>query len=100
MGRRSPSEERATEVLAGLLEPRLPVFLELVVGAMQGRPGYQGVARRVLGGLAHELGGLLRSRRRPVEAGAAVLRGAVGSVLRGLMEPAAVGLASPSAARS
>ncbi len=90
LGGRTASEERATQILSGLLETRLPVFLDLVGGAMQGRPGYRAVARRVLGGLAHELGGLLRSRRRPLQAGAALLERAVGGLVRGLMEPAPI----------
>src|SRR5207244_5437039 len=48
--------ERAPEVLAPVIERRVPVFMGLFTRAIQRRPGYPGTARRVFSGLALELG--------------------------------------------
>src|SRR6266516_4384229 len=39
--------EKAGAVLAGFLEPRLPLFLELLARSIQGRHGYPQAARRI-----------------------------------------------------
>jgi AcrR family transcriptional regulator len=46
----------AGAVLAGYLEPRLPVFLELLARSIQRRPGYGDVTRRIFGRLATQVG--------------------------------------------
>ena len=86
------SRESAADVLAEQLQPRLPILLDLVGGAVQNRPGYRPVARRVLGELAHELGGVRRSQRRPLEAGTSLLQHAVGRLLGRLVSPASSGV--------
>jgi AcrR family transcriptional regulator len=59
---RDAAEDRALDlatagpVLAGLLEPRLPVFLELLARSIQQRHGYPEAARRIFGRLAVQVG--------------------------------------------
>ena len=50
--------DRAADVLARAMEPRLPLFMELFTRAMQRRPGYAAVARRTFTTLAHQVGEL------------------------------------------
>jgi AcrR family transcriptional regulator/predicted DNA-binding transcriptional regulator AlpA len=50
------STEQAGEVLARLLEPRLPMFLDLFARALQRRPGYAAAARKTFSDAAAEIG--------------------------------------------
>lgn len=70
--------ESAAPMLAAALQPRLPLFLELVARAMHGRAGYRSAARRVLGGLAAEVGRRIRDADPPERAGASALERAIG----------------------
>jgi AcrR family transcriptional regulator len=49
-------EDQAGPLLAGFLEPRLPLYLELLARSIQGRPGYEEAARRIFGRLAYQVG--------------------------------------------
>ncbi|MFB3738787.1 MAG: MerR family transcriptional regulator [Candidatus Velamenicoccus archaeovorus] len=49
---RDRPEAPPAEVLLGCLQPRLPIFLELLARASQGRPAYAAAAHRVLGAIA------------------------------------------------
>jgi AcrR family transcriptional regulator len=80
------SLERAAEVLARLLEPRLPVFMELFTRAVQRRPGYPAVSRRLFTELATGVGEQLGSPE-PLWAGAQVLQLATVDVFRRALEP-------------
>lgn len=82
------AEEGAGEALAALLEPRLPIFMDLFARALQRRPGYAAAARRVFGGLAQEVGRLVSTDEEPAAAGARLVRVAVGRVFQHLMTPA------------
>lgn len=92
IGPRPAPRERAVSVLADLLEPRLPIFLELVARTIQRRPGYRGVARRILGGLAYELGELSGAAEGRLEAGTDVIQGALGRILATLLTPEPLGV--------
>jgi AcrR family transcriptional regulator len=48
--------QEAGPLLAGFLEPRLPVFLELLARSIQRRHGYPEAARRIFGRLASQVG--------------------------------------------
>jgi AcrR family transcriptional regulator len=78
---RSPSE-----VLARALEPRLPIFMDLFTRAVQRRPGYPPVARRVFSTLAWEVGEKLGGEQ-PVAAGALTLALAAAGIFRSALEP-------------
>ncbi len=80
------SLERAAEVLARLLEPRLPVFLELFLRAVQRRPGYPAVSRRLFTDLAKGVGEQLGAPE-PLWAGAQVLQLSTVDVFRRALEP-------------
>jgi AcrR family transcriptional regulator len=80
------SPEQAAEVLARLLEARLPVFMELFTRAVQRRPGYPAVSRRLFTGLANGVGEQLGATD-PLWAGAQVLQLATVEVFRRALEP-------------
>jgi AcrR family transcriptional regulator len=80
------SVPKAAEVLARLLEPRLPVFLELFTRAVQKRPGYPAMSRRLFTELAQGVGEQLRAAE-PLWAGAQVLQHATVDVFRRALEP-------------
>lgn len=77
---------RAAEVLARLLEPRLPVFMELFTRAVQKRPGYPSVSRRMFTDLAKGVGEQLGAPD-PLWVGAQVLQLATVDVFRRALEP-------------
>jgi AcrR family transcriptional regulator len=86
MGPGPVSLQRSAEVLAQLLEPRLPVFLELFLRAVQRRPGYSAVSRRLFTDLARGVGEQMDAPE-PLWAGAQVLQLATVEVFRGALEP-------------
>jgi AcrR family transcriptional regulator len=86
VGRGPVTPERAADVLARLLEPRLPVFMELFTRALQRRPGYPGVSRRLFTELANGVGEQLGAPE-PLWAGGQVLQLATVVVFRRALEP-------------
>jgi AcrR family transcriptional regulator len=81
-GRTSPGE--AASVLAGFLEPRLPIFLDLFARALQRRPGYASAARKVFAHAAGELGVGLAGAGSPAELGSQAIGAAVASIFDGV----------------
>jgi AcrR family transcriptional regulator len=75
--------------LSDHLEPRLPIFLDLLGRAIQRRPGYRAASRRILGRLAVEVG-----RRSggadPARSGARILVRAIGRISARALEPSAL----------
>jgi AcrR family transcriptional regulator len=82
--------ERAPEVLAPLIERRVPVFMDLFTRAIQRRPGYPGTARRVFSSLAVELGRQLEASD-PLMAGARTLQMAAARLFQQALEPSPLG---------
>ena len=78
--------ERAPEVLAPLIERRVPVFMDLFTRAIQRRPGYPGTARRVFSTLALELGRHLEAED-PLMAGARTLQMSAARLFQQALEP-------------
>ena len=78
--------DRAAEVLARAMDPKLPLFMELFTRAMQRRPGYAAVARRTFTSLAHEVGEFQQAEN-ALLAGALVLQQATVLVFRRTLEP-------------
>ncbi|MGH2555131.1 MAG: TetR family transcriptional regulator [Actinomycetota bacterium] len=90
--------ERAAQELARLLEPRLPVFMELFTRAVQRRPGYPAVSRRMFTELAVGVGEKLGAAD-PLWSGAQVLLLATVEVFRRALEPSPLAaLGAPPAA--
>jgi AcrR family transcriptional regulator len=90
------SAEVAAETLARLLEPKLPMFMELFTRAVQRRPGYPAASRRTFTQLATGVGEQLGAPD-PLPAGAQVLQLATVDVFRKALEPsplAALGVRS------
>src|SRR6266705_362762 len=79
-----PSSE-AAQTLARLVEPGLPVFLDLFARALQGRPGYEAAVRRILDGAAEGLGALLVGEDSASERGARVLGEAVTAIFQDIL---------------
>jgi AcrR family transcriptional regulator len=78
--------DRAAEVVARSIEPRLPLFMELFTRAVQRRPGYAGSAGRLFTSLAVQVGELQRAGD-PLGAGAQVLMQAAVVVFRRALVP-------------
>ena len=81
-----PVEERvAGEILAGILEPRLSMFLDLLARSLQRRPGYPSAARRVCAATTAGVGRNVEGPGSPEERGgraiAAALREIFGRAL-------------------
>jgi AcrR family transcriptional regulator len=74
------------DTLALALEPRLPLFLELLTRAMRRQPGYPAEARRVFSTLAYEVGEHLGAED-PVSAGAWLLGMSAAGAFRRALEP-------------
>jgi len=75
-------EEDAASALATLMAPSLPLFLELFARALQGRPEYEVVARRVVHRAMVTIGSAVDREGSAEELGADVLRDAVLFVLQ------------------
>jgi len=78
--------DRAAEVLARAMDPKLPLFMELFTRAIQRRPGYASVARRAFTSLAHQVG-KLQLAEDALMAGAVVLQQAAVLAFRRTLEP-------------
>jgi len=78
--------DRAPEVLAPLIERRVPVFMDLFTRAIERRPGYPSTARRVFSDLALELGRHLEAAD-PLLAGARTLQMAAARLFQQALEP-------------
>jgi len=84
-------------LMAPLLEPRLPIFLDLFARSLQRHPGYPATFRRVFGSVASHVGRHVTGDGTPEERGARAFGGAVIEVFnRTLRVPdAPAGLGSP-----
>lgn len=78
-GRSAVGPEVAAALLARFLEPRLPIFLDLLTGALQRRPSYQRAARGILSGAVTEVGVSLGAAD-PTAAGLQAVGSAIGLV--------------------
>jgi AcrR family transcriptional regulator len=78
-------EKDAPALLMLVLAPRLPAFLELFARALQGRPGHEAVARRILQQAAEGLGRSVSGEGLPIERGIRVLRDALMEMFRSLV---------------
>jgi AcrR family transcriptional regulator len=85
----------APALLATVLGPRLPVFLELFARALQGRPGYEAVARRILQESAEGIGQSVAGSGSPAERGIVTLRDALIDMFRGVVGTGAVPRSRP-----
>ena len=87
-GRAVASAEQggAADALALALEPRLPLFLELLTRAMRRQPGYAAEARRVFSTLAYEVGEHLGAED-PTSGGAWLLGVAAAGAFRRALQP-------------
>jgi AcrR family transcriptional regulator len=81
-----PTVDRAADVVARSMEPRLPLFMELFTRAVQRRPGYAGPARRLFTGLAHRVGEL-EGADDALGVGAQLLLQATLTIFRRALEP-------------
>lgn len=79
-GRPMP-EATAVTMLAGELEPRLPIFLDLFARTLQNKPGYHAALHRVLTDLALDLGPLVAAEDEEGTRGQRLLALAAGAVL-------------------
>jgi len=91
LGAQRPDPEVAAAALALLLEPRLPIFLDLFARSLHRRPGYVLVARKVFSHAAAELGVMIAGQGSPEELGAQAIGSAVATIFRGLQDLAADG---------
>jgi AcrR family transcriptional regulator len=72
-------ERNPGALLARFLQPRLPIFLDLLEGAVQRRPSYQSAARRILSAAVTEVGASLGAAD-PAEVGLQTVGSAMGLV--------------------
>ncbi|HXF58131.1 MAG TPA: MerR family transcriptional regulator [Actinomycetota bacterium] len=89
---------RAAAELAELLEPALPVFLELFARAVQGRPGYRESVARVFGAVAGAVGTATAGEGTPEERGRSVLGAALSLILSRVTAAGAASLPPRAAA--
>jgi AcrR family transcriptional regulator len=80
----------AGQTLAGLLEPRLPVFVELLARSIQERPGYPEAARRIFGRLATQVGRALTGPGSPEERGMRLVGAAATAIVAQTLAPSAL----------
>jgi AcrR family transcriptional regulator len=83
-----PGPAEAAAMLARLLEPRLPIFLDLFARALQQRPGYAMAARKVFSRAAADLGAGLAGEGSPAELGSQAIGAAVASIFHGVRDAA------------
>lgn len=72
----------AGELMAPLLEPRLPIFLDLFARSLQRQPGYPATSRRVFGAAVARIGKAVAGQATPEERGARVFGAAFVGVFR------------------
>lgn len=82
---RGSDADRAVRRLAAKLEPRLSLILELVVGALQRRPGYRATARRLADSLPERLARHLTDSDEPLASAHALVEQALGRVVAGVL---------------
>lgn len=80
----------AGAVLAGYLEPRLPVFLELLARSIQERHGYPEAARRIFGRLAAQVGQSVAGPGSADDRGMQAVGAAATTIVAQTLAPAAV----------
>ena len=81
VGEEPIAADEAGPLLARFLEPRLPVFLELLARAVQRRPGYATEARTVFGLASEGLGSKVVGPGGPAERGGRAIADAVGLII-------------------
>jgi AcrR family transcriptional regulator len=91
VGARADGPDRAAEAMARAIEPRLPIFLELLAGAARRRPGYAKEARRIFSVMAEEAGRRMLARE-PASVGAAAVERGLALLLRRAVAPTALAL--------
>jgi AcrR family transcriptional regulator len=87
--------QTAGPILAGLLEPRLPVFLELLARTIQERPGYPEAARRIFGRLATQVGRSVSGPGLADDRGMLVVGAAAATIVGQTLAPKAVAAITP-----
>jgi AcrR family transcriptional regulator len=80
--------EQAGAVLGRLIEPALPVFLDLFARALQRRPGYPASAEAIFGRAALEIGRHIAGDEPAADLGARAVVGAITDVFRSSLGPA------------
>jgi AcrR family transcriptional regulator len=83
--------EDAGPVLAALLEPRLPIFLELLARSIQERPGYPEATRRIFGRLATQVGQAVTGPGSPEDRGTRLVGVAAMAIVAETLAPPASG---------
>jgi AcrR family transcriptional regulator len=95
---RGEAGEDPPAVLARLLAPGLPVFLELFARALQGRAEYESAAKRIVQRATVTIGSAVNGKGHADERGARILRDAVLTLFRRLLDSRTVDGDSPSLA--
>jgi len=91
------ASEDAAAILSRLIEPGLPVFLELFARALQGRPGHEAAVRHINDGAPEALGALAAGKGTTEERGMRVIGEAVTGTFRRIVEGQAGSSASVAA---
>jgi len=94
-GQKGIHSEQAAPLLAGFLEPRLPLYLELLARSLQDRHGYREAARRIFGSLAADIGQSVTGLGSPQERGMQVVGAAATIILNQTLVPASMEPAHP-----
>src|SRR5207247_63795 len=89
-GQKGIHSEQAAPLLAGFLEPRLPLYLELLARSLQDRHGYREAARRIFGSLAADIGQSVTGLGSPQERGMQVVGAAATIILNQALAPASL----------
>lgn len=84
-----------SDLLAGALQPRLPLFVDLLTRALQRRPGYGPMARRIFNTLAYQIGEHLGSAD-PLATGVRLLIPAAAGILRDTFQPSPLAELDPA----
>jgi AcrR family transcriptional regulator len=85
-GTKGVSPGEGAETLARLIQPGLPVFLDLFARAIQGRPGYEAAVRRILEGAAEGVGAFVRGEGSAKERGTRTIGEAITAIFRGILQ--------------